>query len=125
MAGRDSEQDAPTIADLKAWHSVARCATRYTRHVFKSFRHKGLERFYQIGNTRGVQPNHANKLRMQLAALDTAQSIDDLDIPSYRLHQLSSNRKGIWSITVNANRHLTFEFNEGNVYIVTYEGYHS
>jgi len=92
--------------------------------VIKSFKHKGLERFYHSGNTRGIQPNHANKLRMQLAALDSAQSIDDMDIPGYRLHQLSGNRKGIWSITVNANWRLTFEFNEGNAYIVSYEDYH-
>ena len=92
--------------------------------MIKSFKHKGLEEFYQTGSTRGIQPNHVNKLRMQLAALDTAHSIDDLDIPGYRLHQLSGNRKGIWSITVNANWRLTFEFNEGNVYILNYEDYH-
>ena len=92
--------------------------------MIKSFKHKGLEEFYQTGSTRGIQPNHVNKLRMQLAALDTAHSIDDLDIPGYRLHQLSGNRKGIWSITVNANWRLTFEINEGNVYILNYEDYH-
>ncbi len=61
---------------------------------------------------------------MQLAALDTAQSIDDMDIPGYRLHQLTGDRRGIWSITVNANWRLTFEFEEGNVYILNYEDYH-
>ncbi|MCP4472202.1 MAG: plasmid maintenance system killer protein [Gammaproteobacteria bacterium] len=61
---------------------------------------------------------------MQLAALDTAQSIDDVDIPGYRLHQLTGDRRGIWSITVNANWRLTFEFEEGNVYILNYEDYH-
>jgi len=58
---------------------------------------------------------------MQLAALDTAQSIEDLDIPGYRLHPLKGSRKGIWSITVNANWRLTFEFSDGNVYILDYE----
>ena len=61
---------------------------------------------------------------MQLAALDTAQSIDDMDIPGYRLHQLTGNRRGIWTITVNANWRLTFVFEEGNVYILNYEDYH-
>ena len=61
---------------------------------------------------------------MQLAALDTAQSIDDVDIPGYRLHPLTGDRRGIWSITVNANWRLTFEFEEGNVYILNYEDYH-
>ena len=61
---------------------------------------------------------------MQLAALDTAQTIEDMDIPGYRLHQLKGSRKGIWSITVNANWRLTFEFTEGNVHILNYEDYH-
>ena len=46
--------------------------------MIKSFKHKGLEKFYESGNTKGVQANHAKKLRMQLAALDTAQFIDDM-----------------------------------------------
>ncbi len=92
--------------------------------MIKSFKHKGLEKFYQSGSTKGIQANHAKKLRSQLAALDTAQSIEDMDIPGYRLHQLAGSRKGIWSITVNANWRLTFEFTEGNVYILNYEDYH-
>jgi len=92
--------------------------------MIKSFKHKGLEQFYESGTTRGIQSSHAQKLRMQLAALDTAQVIEDLDIPGYRLHPLKGNRKGIWSITVNGNWRITFEFNEGNVYIVNYEDYH-
>jgi proteic killer suppression protein len=92
--------------------------------MIKSFKHKGLEEFYGSGSTRGIQSNHAKKLRMQLAVLDTAQSIDDMDIPGYRLHQLTGDRKGIWTITVNANWRLTFEFEEGNVYILNYEDYH-
>ena len=92
--------------------------------MIKSFKHKGLEKFYENGSTKGIQANHAKKLRMQLAALDTAQSIEDMDVPGYRLHQLTDSRKGIWSITVNANWRLTFEFTEGNVYILNYEDYH-
>jgi len=92
--------------------------------MIKSFKHKGLEKFYGRGSTKGIQANHVKKLRMQLAALDTAQSIDDMDIPGYRLHQLTGDRRGIWTITVNANWRLTFEFEEGNVYILNYEDYH-
>ena len=92
--------------------------------MIKSFKHKGLEKFYRSGTTKGIQASHARKLRMQLAALDTAQTIDDMDIPGYRLHQLTGDRKGIWSITVNANWRLTFEFTDGNVYVLNYEDYH-
>ena len=61
---------------------------------------------------------------MQLAALDTALNIEDLDIPGYRLHQLKGDRKGLWSITVSANWRVTFEFTDGNVHVVNYEDYH-
>jgi len=83
-----------------------------------------LERFYLSGSTRGVQAAHANKLRMQLAALDTAKTINDMDIPGYRLHPLKGSRNGIWSIMVNGNWRITFEFTDGNAYIVNYEDYH-
>lgn len=92
--------------------------------MIKSFKHKGLEKFYQTGTTKGIQPSHAKKLRMQLIALDTALYIEDLDIPGYRLHSLKGKRKGLWSITVNGNWRVTFEFADGNVYVVDYEDYH-
>ena len=92
--------------------------------MIKSFKHKGLERFYSSGSTKGIQAKHAKKLRMQLIALDTAYHIEDIDIPGYRLHQLKGNLKGFWSITVNANWRITFEFTDGNIYIVNYEDYH-
>ena len=92
--------------------------------MIKSFKHKGLEEFFNSGSTRGVQQSHASKLRLQLAAMDTATSIEDLNIPGYRLHPLKGNRKGIWSITVNGNWRITFEFIDGNAYIVNYEDYH-
>lgn len=61
---------------------------------------------------------------MQLAALDTALEITDLDIPGYDLHELKGNRKGIWSISVSGNWRLTFEFIDGNAYQLDYEDYH-
>ncbi len=72
----------------------------------------------------GVQAKHSKKLRMQLAALDSAQIIDDLDIPGYRLHPLKGSRGGVWSITVSANWRLTFQFADGNVHVLDYEDYH-
>lgn len=61
---------------------------------------------------------------MQLAVLDTAQTIEDIDVPGYQLHPLTGTRKGIWSISVNGNWRTTFEFTDGNIYIVNYEDYH-
>ena len=61
---------------------------------------------------------------MQLAALESAQTIDDMDIPGFRLHPLKGELKGRWSIFVNGNWRLTFEFEQGNVHVLDYEDYH-
>ena len=92
--------------------------------MIKSFRHKGLRRLFVTGSTSGIQASNAKRLRMQLAALDTAQSIDDMDIPGFRLHPLKGNHEGRWSITVNGNWRMTFEFVDGNAYVLDYEDYH-
>jgi len=97
---------------------------RYIRIMIKSFKHKGLKRFFEIGSVSGIQPKHKNRLRMQLGALDTATCIDDMDIPGYKLHSLSGGKKNLWSIWINGNWRLTFEFEDGNAYILNYEDYH-
>ncbi len=92
--------------------------------MIKSFKHKGLKKFYETGSRQGIQAQHASKLRMQLAALDSARVLDDLDIPGYRFHELKGNKKGTWSISVSGNWRVTFEFIDGNIFIVNYEDYH-
>ncbi|WP_234701886.1 type II toxin-antitoxin system RelE/ParE family toxin [Spongiibacter marinus] len=61
---------------------------------------------------------------MQLAALDTATLVEDVDIPGFRLHPLKGQDKGRWSIRVNGNWRMTFEFIDGSAYILDYEDYH-
>jgi toxin HigB-1 len=92
--------------------------------MIQSFRHKGLRRFYESGSLAGIQPQHAARLRLQLAALDTAVVIEDMDIPGFRLHPLHGRERGRWSIWVNGNWRLTFEFVDGNAYVLDYEDYH-
>ena len=92
--------------------------------MIRSFRHKGLGKFHETGNAAGIQADHRQRLRMLLAALDTASAIEDMDIPGLRLHPLKGSRQGSWSITVNKNWRLTFSFENGDVYDVDYEDYH-
>jgi len=61
---------------------------------------------------------------MQLVALDTVTVINDIHLPGFCLHFLMGNMKGLWSIDVNKNWHITFEFKAGDVYVVNYEDYH-
>ncbi len=92
--------------------------------MIKSFKHKGLERFYKSGSTAGIQSNHQNRLRLILSNLDQAESSDDMDLPGLRLHELKGNRKEIWSVTVSGNWRVTFKFNGRDAEIVNYEDYH-
>lgn len=100
-----------------AQHAVIGC-------MIKSFRHKGLCRPFETGSTAGVQSDHAKRRRIQLAALDTAQTIEDMDIPGFRLHPLKGGMKGRWSIAVNGNWRITFEFKDSNAYVLDYADYH-
>lgn len=92
--------------------------------MIKTFKHKGLEKFFETGSKAGIQAKHERRLRMQLAAIDTASIIEDIDLPGFKLHPLKGNRDGVWSITVNGNWRVTFEFKDGNAYILNYEDYH-
>lgn len=92
--------------------------------MIKTFRHKGLRRFFETGSTAGIRANHAKRLRMQLAALDTARTVEDMDIPGFRLHRLKGQMHGRWLISVSGNWRLTFEFRDGNAYNLDYEDYH-
>lgn len=92
--------------------------------MVQSFRHKGLRKFYESGSSAGIQPQHAGRLRIQLAALDTATVIEDMNIPGFRLHPLKGKDKGRWSIWVNGNWRLTFEFRAGDAFLLDYEDYH-
>ena len=92
--------------------------------MIKSFRHKGLQRLYETGSTAGIKPRHTKRLRMLLAALDTAATIDDMDVPGFRLHPLRGRQMARWSVWVNGNWRLTFEFRDGNAFVLDYEDYH-
>lgn len=92
--------------------------------MIKSFIHKGLEKFYLKGSKAGIQARHETKLRLILAQLNQSEIIEDMDISILHLHELKGDRKGIWSVTVQANWRITFRFENGDVEIINYEDYH-
>lgn len=92
--------------------------------MIKSFRHKGLEKFFFAGTTRGIKPDHVKKLRRILTTLDAAETLDDLNAPDFKLHELKGKEKGVWSVWVNKNWRVTFTFAKGNAEIVDYRDYH-
>lgn len=92
--------------------------------MIQSFRHKGLRRFHETGSAAGIQPKHSKRLRMLLVALDTAQTIDDMEVHGFNFHALKGQAKGRWSVWVNGNWRVTFEFRDGHAYVLDYEDYH-
>lgn len=92
--------------------------------MIKNFRHKGLEKFFRTGSTRGIQPAHAAKLQILLTALNAASKPEHMNMPGWRLHKLSGNLQGHWSVVVNGNWRLTFRFAGGDAEVVDYQDYH-
>ena len=92
--------------------------------MIRSFKHKGLQRFFETGSVAGIDPSHRQKIRIRLSALDTATSIEDMDLPGFRLHPLKGSKQGLWAIDVNKNWRITFEFIDGNAHVVNYKDYH-
>ncbi|MCK0744813.1 type II toxin-antitoxin system RelE/ParE family toxin [Chromohalobacter nigrandesensis] len=92
--------------------------------MIRSFKHKGLAKFFKSGNTAGIQAAHAKRLRLILGRLSVASDAKDMDLPGLRLHELTGSRKGIWSVTVSGNWRVTFRFEDGDAEIVNYEDYH-
>lgn len=87
--------------------------------------HKGLEVFFTTGNKAGIQPHHADKLRILLGTLDTATSPQDMNAPAWRLHPLKGqDLKGHWSVWVNGNWRMTFKFDGQDAVLVDYQDYH-
>jgi len=92
--------------------------------MIKSFRHKGIQNFFETGSKAGIQPNHSTRLRIQLTRLDDAASPQDMNAPGWRLHKLSGTLEEHWAITVNGNWRITFRFEEENAVLVDYQDYH-
>ncbi|MFC0336907.1 proteic killer suppression protein [Kushneria avicenniae] len=89
-----------------------------------SIKHKGLKALYERGFAKGVQQDHVKKLRLILAALDVAESPDDMSRPSFKLHPLKGEMAGHWSVWVNGNWRITWRFTGHDVELVDYQDYH-
>lgn len=92
--------------------------------MIKTFRHKGLQAFFETGSKAGIQPSHAARLRRQLTRLDLAKAAEDMNVPGWGLHPLTGNLAGHYSVTVNGNWRLTFAFEGGDAVLVDYQDYH-
>jgi proteic killer suppression protein len=92
--------------------------------VIKSFRHKGVQRFFETGSKAGIQPKHAARLAVQLNVLDEAVGFKDMQWPGWNCHALRGDLEGFWAVSVSGNWRLTFTFEGKNAVLVDYQDYH-
>ena len=92
--------------------------------IIKSFKHKGLDDFFYDGTKRGIQAEHATKLEENLDLLDAATVVEDMNFPGTNLHPLHGNRQGEWAAKVSGAWRITFEFQDGDAFLVYCENYH-
>jgi len=92
--------------------------------MIKSFRHSGLQSFFETGSKAGIRPEHAPRLKRILGVLDSAAVIEQVNVAGFRLHKLTGNLAGFWSVTVNGNWRVIFRFEHGEAELVDYLDYH-
>jgi len=92
--------------------------------VITSFRHKGLEALYNDNQTRGVSQALVKRVRQILALLDTAKTVEDMNLPGLRLHTLKGKLKGYHAVSVSGNWRIIFQFVEGKAHHVDLIDYH-
>jgi proteic killer suppression protein len=92
--------------------------------VIESLKHKGLRNLFEQDDGRRVRADQVDRLRLILSALDQADDVQDMNQPTFRLHPLKGNRKGVWAVTVRTNWRVTFRFEGGDAFDVDLEDYH-
>jgi toxin HigB-1 len=90
-----------------------------------SFRDKEAERIFQRLRSRKLSGVLGRVALKKLLLIDAAESVQDLrSPPGNRLERLSGNRKGQYSIRINNQWRICFQWNQGNAIDVEIVDYH-
>jgi len=92
--------------------------------MIASFRHKGLKRFFEYDDSRGLNPEHVKRIRVILTVLNAAGTIRGIDRVGFNLHALKGDREGQWAVAVRANWRIVFGFADGEAFDVDLVDYH-
>jgi toxin HigB-1 len=92
--------------------------------VIKTFRHKGLEKFFLTGSKAGIQPKHASILENQLTLLNIAKTPEMMNVPTWGWHPLKGELVGHHAVWVSKNWRMTFRFEGEDAVLVDYQDYH-
>ena len=89
--------------------------------------HRGLRRFIESDDASGLSASVVEKVRNIVTFLQEMENPRELqDISSWKVHQLTGDRKGTWSLTVTRNWRMTFRIDrsQGEIIDLDYEDYH-
>lgn len=90
-----------------------------------NFRHRGLKRFYETGDSRDLRQDQVRRIARVLAILENAGAIENMDmLPGMRLHRLKGDLAGFWSVSVSGNWRIVFRFEDGQARDVDLIDYH-
>jgi proteic killer suppression protein len=92
--------------------------------MIKSFRHRGLKRLYERGDTAQVRPDMLDKIENILARLDIAIAPEKMDLPGFHPHPPRGDLRGFWSVTVRANWRIIWRFDGTDAADVDLIDYH-
>jgi proteic killer suppression protein len=92
--------------------------------MIKSFRHKGVQKFFETGSKAGINAEHGNKLSRQLMLLNAAKSSQEMDVAGWKLHPLKGDLSDHWAVKVSGNWRLTFAFEGEDAILIDYQDYH-
>jgi len=92
--------------------------------MIKNFKHRGLKRLYEKDDPRQLQRNHVDKISRILARLVEAPEVAHMDVPGFRLHPLSGDLRGFWSVAVRSNWRVIFRFDGSHAFDVDLVDYH-
>lgn len=91
--------------------------------MIRSFKQKGLRRFFEEGVKSGIRPEHADRLRLVLARLQASTSPKDMELSGLRLYERNGESKGTWPVSVSGNWQVTFRFEGKDALEVNYADY--
>ena len=92
--------------------------------MIRTFKHRGLERFFKKGDHRGIIAKTEAGAERILDRLDIIVKPEDMNIPGYKFHQLTGDRKGAYAVTLTGNWRITFRFVGEDAIDVNLEDYH-
>jgi toxin HigB-1 len=93
----------------------------------RNFVHKGLKRLYEQDNPKGLPTAFVDKIRKMLAFIDAMEDAEELrSIATWKLHLMTGDRKGIWSLHVTRNWRMTFwlDPDQKEICDLNFEDYH-